>query len=406
MKSNKLTQFTDEFKGEGQHALLQLGTLAASTAYFPNTFFRYKKGIESLSYFALYLAPPASGKGILKNAHHILHPLKEEIGPGNVYLSADSTDAMIYERLNHAKSSPLVMLDSEVNIVIANGKGEHGRKFRTNLMKIFSFEQLSVERKGVKKEDRIQYYIDDPRLSAVFTGTPAAFNALNLGNGDGFLSRIHLRVIQNKTAWESPKPTVRVNHYKELGIELGKHLLKAYHFLKDHDAFEILFQDSHWEQINQVGSDPKSFGFNIENDAVHESILRAGPRICKLAGICALINNADALSGQSITVDDQEFEFAFNLVIEDLRKISPRLVGTQTTWDSPKKSELIGYEVLKNLDKEFKSKDFHEAMGDSGLSISTSKRVLEHLKTHNVIRRNGHGQFKNRIEEVIEIDEL
>jgi hypothetical protein len=397
---NPVETFVENFKEESKSDLLFLGTLAAATAYFPNTVFTYNNRAESLSYMVIYLAPPASGKGILSNVHNIILPLNKHLGGSEVYISADSTDASFLESLNQSKSMPLLMIDSEIKILLTSKKGEHGKKLRTNIMKAFSFEEISLERRGAKAIDRRKYHITEPRLSVVLTGTPGDYGPLFGYDNDGFISRLHLVFRDEFTAWKSPKPTKIHTNLKQKSIEFGEKLLVARKYLSKLDKpLEITFKENHWTRIDQFGSNPMSFGLVDENEFVRASIFRAGSRVFKVAANLTLIRNADGLSGQTIECNDYDFNLAFDLVVNDFKKIAPRLAFGNNNLSNPDKtSENICIDLLKDLGKVFETHEFNKAAKEAGLSNSTAKRFLKKSSDEGkLLVKREQGKYKNHI---------
>lgn len=397
---NPIENYIENFKEESKSDLLLLGTLAAATVYFPKTVFTYNNRLESLSYMVIYLAPPASGKGILSNVRDIINPLIKHLVVDEVYVSADSTDASFLESLNQSKSMPLLMIDSEIKILLTSNKGEHGKKLRTNIMKAFSFEEISTERRGTKTSDRRKYHISEPRLSVVLTGTTDDYGPLFGNNNDGFISRLHLIFRDDLTEWKSPKPTINPANLKDESFNFGEKLLEARkHLSKLEKPFEITFKDNHWERLDQFGRNPQSFGLDHENNFVRESTFRAGTRIFKVAAILTLIRNAETLTGQTIECNDHDFNLAFNLVVNDLRKIAPRLaLGNNNLYQQDKNSDNICTNLLMKLGKEFETHEFNKAAHDAGLSDSTAKRFLKkHSDDGKLLEKRGQGKYRNNI---------
>jgi len=148
--------------------------------------------------FCFVIAPPASGKGVLKYAkamglkrQTILH---ESIPSIDIFIPANISTATIYQHL-HTNGGVGILFESEADTMKYTFKQEWGG-YDDLLRKAFHFEEATLERK-----DR-SIKIEHPRLSVILSGTPNQIQGIIPDVDNGLFSRFIFYICKSESEWD------------------------------------------------------------------------------------------------------------------------------------------------------------------------------------------------------------
>ena len=148
--------------------------------------------------FCFVVAPPASGKGVLKYAKAIGAVrqiiLNESEARINIFIPANISTAVIYKRL-YANGGIGILFESEADTMKNTLKSEWGT-YDDLLRKAFHFEEATLERK-----DRY-FKIEHPRLSVILSGTPNQIQGIIPDAENGLFSRFIFYTFKSASHWD------------------------------------------------------------------------------------------------------------------------------------------------------------------------------------------------------------
>jgi DNA-binding transcriptional ArsR family regulator len=209
------------------------GALPVWAGALPNVRFRYGGSDLSPNLYSATIAPPASGKGALRQARKYGAPLQEELragGPATGAAPEDDSNGEVPSSNGEAPSSepsnesryadcPRLFLAGDTSAAAIKqslGKSPHGvicetefrtlsqalgsswGKFEDVLLKGFQNETIHMARTS-KADVRISH----PAPSIALAGTPNTFGGVISGTGDGLFSRFLLYRFDREFEWET-----------------------------------------------------------------------------------------------------------------------------------------------------------------------------------------------------------
>ena len=143
--------------------------------------------------FCFIVAPPASGKGILKYAKAL--GLKRQVETNiDIFIPANISTPMIYKRLSD-NGGIGILFESEADTVKNTLKQEWGQ-YDDLLRRAFHFEEATLQRK-----DRY-IKIEHPRLSVILSGTPSQIKGIIPDAENGLLSRFVFYTFKSAAYWD------------------------------------------------------------------------------------------------------------------------------------------------------------------------------------------------------------
>lgn len=236
-----LKAITQNYKGRERDMVL-LSCLGVISCCLPNYYGIYDGEDITTHLYVMIVAPPASGKGVIKNSLELINgidkqirkecskkidavkksnrkddsnlpipPVEHKIFPGNI------TSADFYQHLENSKHGALI-LESEADTISNMLKSDFGN-YSDILRKAFHHEPLSISR----KIEKLYCRINKPKLSMVISGTPDQLQPLIRSRDNGLFSRFILynfdEVASFKNVFEK-KDKSFLNDFKKLERKL------------------------------------------------------------------------------------------------------------------------------------------------------------------------------------------
>ena len=260
-----------------QQDMLLFSALTAASFALPHL--KMLHGIDQHTYYpnlmTLIIAPPASGKGLMKHARTLLEPIHKSLkNKGKLaFIPANSSSTAFIDILN-ASGGQGFMMDTEMDILSKIWKKDYG-DYSDLFRQAYEHETFSKARRvGVRTTKSV--VINSPRLSVLLSGTPSQVKPL-LGSGeDGLASRFLPYIISNVMPFDR-KVLLNGDHYTESSAkavfdELAQELFARWQWLssQDHDCLWSL-TDEQAEVLGDLLEDAENLAFeqirNRETDA-------------------------------------------------------------------------------------------------------------------------------------------
>ena len=250
-----------------QQDMLLLSTLTACSYALPHI--KMLHGIDQHAYYpnlmTLIIAPPASGKGMMKYAGRLLDPIHNALkAKGKLaFIPANSSSASFIDILK-ACSGQGFMMDTEMDILAKIWKKDYG-DYSDLFRQAFEHETFSKARRmGTRSTKSI--VIDEPRLSVLLSGTPSQVTPL-LGTGeDGLASRFLPYIISDVMPFD-PNVLLNGDHYTgnaatKVFDELAAELFTRWQWLssQDHDCLWS-FTDEQAQLLGGLLEDAENLAF-------------------------------------------------------------------------------------------------------------------------------------------------
>ncbi len=303
---------------------------------------------QELVYPHLYcfsIAPPASGKGVLKNAKSLGDKIHERLikasteameqyekdkihyeflkrtykGDGELptkpiqppykllFIPGDCSQARILELLKNNDGKGIIC-ETEADTVSGANKQDWGN-YSPILRCAFHHEKVSVSR---KTENQLTE-IPTPKIALALAGTPAQVARLISSAEDGLFSRFIFYAFKSEIRWQSPAPNPNKRTLNELFEENSEAILEAHDFLQQYKT-QVTLNKSQWGRLDN------SFVGKLQNVALFTSedavsiVFRLGLmafRFCMIFSALRKVENGD--TEDSIECYEEDFVNALTL---------------------------------------------------------------------------------------------
>ena len=233
-----------------QQDMLLFSALTAVSYTLPHL--KILHGIEQHTYYpnlmTLIIAPPASGKGLMKNAGKLLEPIDKELKhiQQSAYVPANSSSTAFVDIINKNGGQGF-MMETEMDILAKIWKKDYG-DYSDLFRQAYEHDTYAKARRvGQITPDPLT--IPEPRLSVLLSGTPNQVMPL-LGTGeDGLASRFLPYIISDVMPFDR-KVLMNGDHYTENSAktvfdQLAQELLARWQWLssQDHDCLWSLTKE-------------------------------------------------------------------------------------------------------------------------------------------------------------------
>ncbi|WP_187261729.1 DUF3987 domain-containing protein [Pontibacter beigongshangensis] len=257
--------------------------ITTSAALIPNVFVHYGSKRSYPFLFLMLLLPPANGKSALSLSRNLLLEInkkltkeydealkrfqhdsiiyKKGVKAGasglpptppklqQIILAGNATSArLILQLAENGENIPLVISETEIDVVSGMLSGEMGAQNSVILRQAFHNETTSSARKA----DKETLTAERPKLALLLSGTENQVSALFKGNEDGLLSRFLVLDLVGSMQWVSPRPRTGElpleNHYSDYANKF----LKLWHQTQNL-AIEVKFTDEQWDELDNKG---------------------------------------------------------------------------------------------------------------------------------------------------------
>ena len=250
-----------------QQDILLLTALTATGYAMPHIKMLHEDGSKYYypNLMSLIVAPPASGKGLVTHAQQLIDPIDKVLRASGktATIAADSSSVTFFEILQECGGNAF-MLATETD-ELSQAMKKDGGMYSSLFRKAAEHEKwMRTRYRGNKKKT---YRLDEPKLSALITGTDNQVRPL-LGNGEnGLLSRFMLYTVDDLLLHDEnvlkhndkPNPDGAMAVYDRLGQEV----LSRWDWLRgqDHDCLWIL-TDRQVDAFNDLIVDAKQLAID------------------------------------------------------------------------------------------------------------------------------------------------
>jgi hypothetical protein len=393
-----LKQCTDDFSGRERDVFLT-GLLGALSGCLPEVYGIYDRSKTFPNLYAVILAPPASGKGVLKYVRRILSSIQkmkescshtneksligslnstsETVNPINtayddpdVYrtllVSGNASSAGLLATLN-ANNDSVIIFETEIDS-LNNAQKQDWGGFDYILRQGFQHEETS----SIRKDARIR--IDQPKISMVLAGTKGQFNKLVPSCENGLYSRLIIYTFSSQPSWRD------VSDISTPGLDtkydyLAGWLLRIYNHLAAFPTKVVLSNDQ-WRAFNCFFRTKVNNNQYQSLDYYASTLLRMGAIAHRIIMLLTAIRKAELSETEEETqVLDRDVEIALKLAETFLAHSIFYMGELPVGLNEAKELEAKIYEALPD-NKEFTSSEAY--------AIAWEKCLIKerHVRTH------------------------
>ncbi len=296
--------------------------------------------------YTFVIAPPASGKGVLKNAKRLADkyhqkileisregqkkheaemvdykelqrkrkkgdpaPEKPETPPFKiVFIPADCSHSRMIEHLQNNGGNGIIC-ETEADTMSGAKKQDWG-DYSPTLRAAFHHEKITFTRKT--NNEYIE--INDPRLAMALSGTPAQAPKLISSAEDGLFSRLLFYAYKNEIVWQDPSPFNKTVVFNDHFENLSAWVLEMIGFLEQSPTDVHLSQEQ-WIELNQNFARLLADVTIFTGEEASGVVYRLGLimfRICMVFTALRKVENGETTL--SVQCSDEDFRNALALV--------------------------------------------------------------------------------------------
>lgn len=403
-----LKELTALFTGRERDVVL-LSSLSALSGLMPNVFGMYDGRKVYTNLYLMIVAPPASGKGVMNFAKHLIMPIHKKLYNDSVeaqraceeknkinktsipcppvvvkIIPGNTSSAEFYSMMQNADYGA-IMIESEGD-TLSNALRQDFGNFSDVLRKAFQHEDLSLSR----RTDRIYLEISEPQLSLVISGTQDQVLPIVKSKENGLFSRFIYYTFNDTDTW---KDVFKVdNKLKQAFIDLGLQKIYPLYAILRSNKTSLEFKLTEYQQ-DRFNSQMSNIN-NIVNDdyplLFSSSVRRHGLILFRLLMIVAVLRKESNLdSTNTLYVTDSDFESMLRLTKEVLRHSLSIFLSIGEAGLNQIDDDLL-YSLSEIFTRE-QAIELGETMGlakrtiDYKLKIWTNKKFIKKIK---------HGQYK------------
>ncbi|WP_345273296.1 DUF3987 domain-containing protein [Flaviramulus aquimarinus] len=393
---------TSSFEGRERDIVL-LSSIGVLSSCLPNVFGNYDGKEIYSNLYTLFIAPPASGKGVMNYSRLLVERIhdklfldsrrkmkkyndKNDTNSGACpkleikIVPANISSSEMYSYLGSSKDG-IVIIESEADTMSAMMKNDWSN-YSDVLRSAFHHEAVSICRKG----DNLYLYIKEPKLSIVMSGTPNQFMPLMQSKGNGLFSRFMMYTFDETQDFKdvfAPK----TKEYKTFFDKAGIKVFNLYSMLSELDCrIEFKFTEN---QRNRFLNEFKSIQ-SIVKEEYSQSFLsnlnRHGLMFYRMCMILTALRGIDAK--KELICSNRDFIISLKIIKTVLKHA---LIMHDDIEDGvlSKTDE----KFLYGLKKHFTRKEAVELGTKYNIPERTVDDKLVQWRKKRAINKTGHGKF-------------
>lgn len=403
-------QVVDVCTTDQERDLMLLGSLITlgTSLYNVSGIYDQKRVFPNLYLFVA--APASSGKGRLLHCRSLLQPIHQQIRKENktlwekyykemkqkesqsskvklenkppeqlMFLPANTSATGMFQLLADNPDGGLIF-ETEGDTLTNTFKSDYGN-YSDGFRKAFHHEPISFFR----RMDREYVHIENPRLSAILSGTPKQVSTLIPNLENGLFSRFIFYTLDANTNWKDVFERSHTNSLDDFYLEMGKQWLEIHNTRQKQQP--ITFQYTPEQQQY----------FNIYLGKLHEKVVRSNklsmlPTVRRLGIMAFRISmilstvriSLDKEIPQQLYCSNEDFQITLSMLeplLNNALDIKSQLISNLPLLKNRKQN------FLQNLPKDFNRKDYLTLADDLHIPRKTADRYIQELLKDGLIIR-------------------
>ena len=304
-------------------------------------------------------------------------------------IPANNSATGVFQILNDNNGSGL-MFETEGDTLALTFKSEHGN-YSDGFRKAFHHETISYNR----RKDREFVEIQNPRLSALLSGTPKQVSTLIPSAENGLFSRfifyfMNIRPVWNDVFANSSDQTLD-SYFNHLGMQffdLYKHLefqaepIRFCLTLAQQQAFNAYFSQTQNQYLCLYGADYLATVRRLGLITFRMAMILTALRIMDDGNICS-----------PLVCRDNDFNTALSMVkilVQHAAQVFQQL-PSEAVATAPKNQK---QQFLDELPQEFCRKDYLTVANKLGIPDKTAEKHIKRFATSGLINHYAHDNYK------------
>lgn len=404
-----VTQFTDR-----ERDLIFLSSLGVLSCCMPKVFGIYDHRKYSPNLYLFFLAPPASGKGVMSWSKILIEPIhdkllkdskqaiiaykkledKENVSKPELQVKevpANTSGAKFYHHLEHSHDG-LLIFDTEADSLSNMLKQEWGN-FSDVMRKAFHHEKIAISR---SIDDRF-YQIKNPKLSIVLSGTPNQLKPLIDSKENGLFSRFIFYYFDDVLGWKDVSPNAEYIDYDELFSNASKEIYDLYFSLFNHNThIEVKLTPEQWDKFQDRMIAATDILIKNKKTDFLSVVKRLGVIFFRVCLILTVLRNKTNISiNDPVTTEYICSDTDMNTAVELIKSLIDHSLFVFDLYNKNSTHlPMLERALHSNLPKTFSRAESLVIAKDLGFAERTFADILNRWQKLSILRKIGHGKYE------------
>jgi hypothetical protein len=418
-----IKQMTDQFSDPREKDVVLISILVVLSGCFNKIEGVYSKDWVFANLYAFIVAPPASGKGVMKYAQILgkmiqelflkandeakrkfdaevsiwKNEVKKDAGTAGIppkkpkypllFIPGNTSSTAIYKRLFENDGIGIIC-ETEAD-TLSGAISQDWGSFSDLMRKGFHHEPLSISRSG----DDLLLYIERPRPSVLLTGTPDQVPRLIGSVHDGLCSRFLFYCYSRDLKWIDPTPC---NNCPDLGayFEGQSETVASIDKLLASGSFSFKLTEEQFKELSENFRKKLHSIKLFEGSEAGSAVIRLGIIAFRIAMILTVISQKDNLkNGRELICSDTDLKTSLSItdVCFQHAMVMYSLLPKHSKNDL--KSQLRQFYLLLPVGEKFARKNANETGIGIGISERTVGNYLEKLVEKGFLTNPEYGSY-------------
>jgi hypothetical protein len=420
-----LKRITDIATSDAERDIFLLGSIGVLSACLPNIYGIYGGQKVYPNLFVFITGSASAGKGKLSNCKFLVKPIhdelrneanllkekyKEELAQYNSKKPKDRpsekplkpVEKLLFIPANNSSSGAYLLLgknngvglifETEGDTLALAFKTDYGN-YSDGFRKAFHHEPIEYYR----KTDDEYVSIENPRLSAVLSGTPNQIHTLVPSAENGLFSRFIFYYLEINEGWVNNFICHTAEGLNEYFENLGYEFQKLYKVLMDSPEIRFSLTSSQEVAFNRFFDELQTEYMELLGEEYIATVRRLGLitfRICMILSALRMMENGH--QGSDLLCEDQDFETAISMVkvlVQHSEKVFKEL--PEERKNVPRKDKRDQF--FEALPIEFNRQKYLEVAKTLGIVNKTAERWIKAFYNKGVLNKEKHDKYLKNI---------
>lgn len=419
-----LLQVTAKATSAEDKDLLLLGSLVVISACLPNVFGNYDERRVYPNLFLFLTASASAGKGRLTLCRKLVYPIhkalrerykvlydtyKQEKAMYNsakkdqsaadepqeppmlaLLMPANSSATAFFQILNDNNGAGL-MFETEGDTLAQTFKSEHGN-FSDGFRKAFHHETISY----LRRKDREFVELENPRLSALLSGTPKQVSALIPNAENGLFSRFIFYFMNIKPVWKDVFANSGDQTLDLYFKNLGEYFHCFHNQLKQQQEMRFSLTVLQQEQFNAYFAQAQIQFLALYGDDYIATVRRLGLITFRIAMIFTVLRLMESQHFTTLLIcTDTDFNTALEMVkvlVQHAATVFDALPAEQETptTNNPRMA------LFQSLPPQFDKQTYSSLAAQLQIPESTANKWLMKFVSSGLLSKQAHGNYSKK----------
>lgn len=307
-------------------------------------------------------------------------------------MPANSSATAFFQILNDNNGAGL-MFETEGDTLAQTFKSEHGN-FSDGFRKAFHHETISY----LRRKDREFVELENPRLSALLSGTPKQVSALIPNAENGLFSRFIFYFMNIKPVWKDVFANSGDQTLDLYFRNLGEHFHNFYNCLKQQQKMRFCLTASQQQAFNAYFTQAQVQFLALYGNDYIATVRRLGLITFRIAMILTVLRLMKTNKFVSLLIcTDTDFNTALEMV-KILVQHAARVFDALPADPAPPTTNNPKLALLQALSQQFDRSKYIEVAKQLEIPESTADKQIARFLAAGLLTRQTHGNYAKKAE--------